>query len=335
MKKIFTFAGQSLPINPDSSDFLPEISHFVDEALEPDNIAGIMAAIRFGYPVLLEGPTGSGKTSVIRWLARQTNNSYRRIQLNGSTTIENFVGKYLLSSEGTYWIDGILTDAMRKGHWLLLDEINAALPEVLFVINSILDDDRALILDQKEDREVVTPHPNFRLFAAMNPWQDYAGTKEMNKSQLDRFVKFQYDYLGEADESKIVAEQAGIAESLGQDDRHDDPLALRMVKIANIIRRMEANAEITAVCSTRQLIQWAKMCHALDIKKAARFTLLNKYDAEERQLIANEIDKFFADGESFATYQKQQSRESHHSRAAALAKSCYIDTDIARQKAAV
>jgi len=311
MGKTFAFGNQELPVRAVRSGLVPRVEGFVEESLDADNLEGIMASVKMGFPVLLEGPTGSGKTSVVRWLAHRTNNAYRRIQLNGATTIENFVGKYLLSKEGTFWVDGILTDAMRHGHWLLLDEINAALPEILFVLNSILDDDGVLILDQKEDREVVVPHPDFRLFAAMNPWQEYSGTKELNKAQLDRFVKFQYDYLPEAEEAMIVARQSGIGLRRGETPQHADSVVLRMVKLANTIRELERHAEVSAVCSTRQLIQWASLCHALEIKKAARIALINKYESSDQDLILNELDKFFADGEKLRDYPESASGCGH------------------------
>nr|WP_320130969.1 AAA family ATPase [uncultured Holophaga sp.] len=300
MQHTFTYGRQRLPIC--SGGVVQGEVSFLESSLDPDTVEGLMVAVSQGLPVLLEGPTGSGKTSVIRWLAGRTGHTYRRIQLNGATTVENFVGRYLLSAEGTFWVDGILTDAMRHGHWLLLDEINAALPEILFVINSILDDDRALILDQKEDRELVVPHPDFRLFAAMNPWQDYAGTKELNRSQLDRFVKFQYEYLPEAEEVQVLACQTGIDPELGRAGQGADPVLLRMVKVARAIRRMEEAGEVSAVCSTRQLIQWASLSRALEIKKAARIALVNKYEKADRGLVENELDKFFQDGEDLGAY---------------------------------
>ncbi len=301
--KEFEFEGISLPINPDKAEFLPNVQNFIHTSLDPKNLKGIMGSIldlpkKQPVPVLLVGPTGSGKTATVRWLANQTNNSYRRIQLTGSITVDGFVGRTLLDPEGTYWVDGILTDAMRKGHWLLLDEINAALPEILFILNSILDDDKSVILYDKKDGEVVKPHPNFRLFAAMNPWQDYAGTKELNRSQVDRFAIVEYNYPKTADEIKIVCSHSGIAATFGKINNTSTPLIKRMVELANIIRKKNSEGEIVSICSTRQLIQWAQLSNVLDIKHAATLTIINKCDEDERLVIIDELNKLFRDGES-------------------------------------
>jgi len=306
MEKVFQFKGVSYPVNTEPAEFLPDVTNFLDGSLDEDNLKGMVASIKMNRPLLLVGPTGSGKTATVRWLARETNNSYRRIQLNGSTTVDDFVGRTLLDPNGTYWVDGILTDAMRKGHWLLLDEINAALPEILFVLNSILDDDRCLILADKEDREVLKPHPNFRLFAAMNPWQDYAGTKELNRAQMDRFMVVEYTYPENIFEQRIVAKHSGILLSLGKDGTKGRPVIERMVEFANIIRKKNKDGELTAICSTRQLIQWVQLGEYLDIKHAAKLSIINKCDDDEKEKVSDELNKLFRNGESIAKHKKNR-----------------------------
>jgi len=297
--KKFKLEGIAYPINTADSEFIPDSKNFIKGSLDKKILKSLMANINLNIPTLLTGPTGAGKTATVRWLASQTNNSYRRIQLNGSTNIDNFVGRYLINNDkgGTYWVDGILTEAMKKGHWLLLDEINAALPEILFVLNSILDDDKCLILDDK-GTEIVKPHPDFRLFAAMNPSQDYAGTKEMNRAQLDRFIVLNYEYPTPENEELIIEKHSGIDRTLGVINDKGRPVVGRMVELANIIRQKNADTELISVCSTRQLIQWATLCEYLGIKHAAEITIINKCDAEEQKEITDELNKLFKNGES-------------------------------------
>jgi midasin (ATPase involved in ribosome maturation) len=307
MKKVFTLEGISYPLNTEKPEFVPEAKDFLKGAVDSRNLKAVMASLNLEppVPVLFEGPTGSGKTATVRWLASQTKNSYRRIQLNGSTNIDNFVGKWLINEKGTYWVDGILTDAMKKGHWLLLDELNAALPEILFVLHSILDDDRCLILDDK-GKEIVEPHPNFRLFAAMNPSQDYAGTKELNRALLDRFMLIQSGYLASDKEGKIVSKHSGITSTLGKIGGRGKTVISRMVELANIIRTKNESAELISICSTRQLIQWSKLCKYLDIKHAAELTIINKCDVEEQERVRDELNKLFTNDE---TLQKHLDKE--------------------------
>lgn len=327
MADVFTLEGISYPINTAKSEFIPDAGNFVKGSIDSKNLKAIMASINLDppIPVLFEGPTGCGKTATVRWLASQTKNAYRRIQLNGSTTIDNFVGKYLINDKGTFWIDGILTDAMRKGHWLLLDELNAALPEILFVLHSILDDDRCLILDDK-GKEVVEPHPNFRLFAAMNPSQDYAGTKELNRALLDRFTLIQSGYPSAAKEGSIVSKHSGITKTLGVIKGQGKSVVGRMVELANIIRKKNKDQELLSVCSTRQLIQWSKLCKYLDIKHAAELVIINKCDSEEQTEIRDELNKLFANDE---TLQKHlDNAEAHKNSATPNATSNSVDPEM-------
>jgi midasin (ATPase involved in ribosome maturation) len=157
-QKLFKLGGIALPYNTRKTPYVPVVENFVENALDKKNIKAVMGSVLDNEAILLVGPTGCGKTTTVKWLASQTNNSYRRIQLTGGTGVDNLVGKWLINSQGTYWEDGILTEAMRNGYWVLLDELNAVLPEVLFVINSVLDGDRELILDEKS-RERVKAHP--------------------------------------------------------------------------------------------------------------------------------------------------------------------------------
>src|SRR3972149_5944938 len=79
-------------------------------------------------PALLIGETGVGKTLAVRYLAWKTQNGLRRLNLNGATTVDEFLGKMLINEQGTYWVNGVLVDCMLAGDWILLDEINACLP---------------------------------------------------------------------------------------------------------------------------------------------------------------------------------------------------------------
>src|SRR3990167_10513138 len=182
---VIKYGKIEIPKNSTVSPYTPSVGgHFVDHG---DIMKTLAIGIRDNMPVLLISESGTGKTSAIRYLAAKTKNGLRRVNLNGGTTADELVGRLLINDKGTYWVDGVLTEAMRKGEWIVLDEINAALPEVLFVLQSVLDDDGYLVLNEKDDKEIVQKHPNFRLFATCNP-PEYAGTKEMNKALLSRFA---------------------------------------------------------------------------------------------------------------------------------------------------
>ena len=111
-------------VSQNPSAYIPSGSKdFIDHG---EILKTIALGIRDNLPVLLIGESGGGKSSAVRYLAEKTNNGLRRINLNGGTTADELVGRQLLNEKGTIWTDGILTDAMRKGEWVVLDAINAA-----------------------------------------------------------------------------------------------------------------------------------------------------------------------------------------------------------------
>lgn len=254
----------SLLINKSNkhSEFVPRAFEFKDNQRILEQVS---IAIRENMPVLLIGDTGSGKTSLVRYLADKTNNAFRRVNHNGGTTTDDIVGRILVNEKGTYWVDGVLVDAMRKGYWYLADEINIASPEINFVYHSLLDDDGYVVLAEK-DGEVIRPHPNFKFFGAMNPPADYAGSKEMNKALLSRFLVVKTDFPEPKVEREILKERTGV----------DGRVAKKMVKFANEVR---SSKKIDYILSTRDLIMWAFLYEFY--KRyiiSAEMTILNKVD---------------------------------------------------------
>jgi len=308
MADSFLFEGIELPLNTKVTPFVPKEDIFDIGAVDTENIKNIMGCIKENMPVLLEGPTGVGKTASIKWLAKCTNNSYRRLQINGQTTVESFNGRWLLNKEGTYWVYGVLADCMRNGYWLLLDELNMSAGDVTALLHIIMDDDACLVLDDK-DQEIIEKHPDFRLFAAINPTDEYAGTKEVNKALMDRFQKVNFNYLDEATEIRILTKKTGISPDFGTDGGVKDPLLKRMVRFANIIRDANNSGVIMFTCSTRQLISWARLAKTLGIKQAAKVSILNKCSEAEREdaKLDTSLDAFFRENETFE-YHKEKDK---------------------------
>jgi len=227
----------------------------------------------------LVGDTGTGKTTLIRELARESGKDLIRINLTGQTGVDDLIGKHLANKNGTYWIDGLLVDAMKKGRWVVLDEINMALPEILAKLHSLLDDDHQIVLTEKEG-EIIHPHPDFRFFATMNPDDEYAGTKELNKAFLSRFPVVLHVNYSEQEE-KIIAEQGGV----------DDVTAKVLVRVAHEIRAAKAKGMLSYTCSTRDIIYCANLIkNGLDRAVAIETSLVNKAVTEERGAISKIIE---------------------------------------------
>jgi cobaltochelatase CobS len=301
------FGVVELPVNedisPDDLKYVPESHEYIDNKRMLETIAH---GITHNLPVLLIGETGVGKTSAIRYIASKCNVPLRRLNLNGSTTVDEFVGKVMLDKDGTYWVDGILIDAMRRGHWLVVDEINAALPEILFVLQSLLDDDRYVVLAES-DGEVVRPHANFRLFATMNPSDGgYTGTKELNKALLSRFnIVLTVEWPTAAEEKKIVEKRYPNRNTVTK-----EKLAT-MVKFAGDMRTAYAKGSQDFVLSPRDLLSWVQMSEVLgDIMTAGEVTLVNKARREERTSIQDIMKLHF--GMGLFDYQPSAQRDQNY-----------------------
>lgn len=270
----------TLEVNSKKGDYVPPDLPYIPD---PKDIELVAYAIQQNMPVLLIGETGTGKTSLIRHLAARTNNNFRRLNLNGATTVDEFVGKMLLNENGTYWVDGILIDAMKNGHWLLLDEINAALPEILFVLHSLLDDDRYVVVAENHN-EKIHPHPNFRIFATMNPSDTYAGTKELNKAFLSRFpITLKVGFPEPERETEILIKKTGVVDSM----------AKSLVALGVALRKSYEQEKLSFICSTRELVNIASMLDNVDIKDACQVVLLNKTSSEDRNAVKDLIQLHF------------------------------------------
>lgn len=243
-------------------------------------------AVKLNLPALLIGETGVGKTLAVRYLAWKTNNGLRRVNLNGATTVDEFLGKLLINEQGTYWVNGVLVDAMQSGDWILLDEINATLPEIAFTLHSLLDDDRMVVLMEYDGR-IVRPHPDFRLFASMNPSEEakYGGTKSLNEALLDRFpVVIRMDYLSEDEEVAAVMARSG---------QTDAELVRRMVRCANDVRTAIHNEKIFGSFSTRRVTDWARMAKQFGVRESAQYSVLSKLNPYDAEVVEDVIDSYF------------------------------------------
>lgn len=297
-------------------DLVPRGINYVLEKPESKDLAKMLLVCseRKGY-VLVEGPKGTGKTTSIFWLAQQTNNPIVFAQLTGGTEVGDLVGRWLVNKEGTYWQEGILAEAMMYGYWLVLDEVNMALPEVLACLQSVMDDRKTLVQIEKggEDPEnyVIKAHPNFRIFCAMNPMEDYAGTKEMNAAFLDRQLILKAGYPDAKKERDIILSHPNV----NIDDtpiKTEKGIVTRMVETARAFRKLHREGKLTFECSTRNLIDWATLCDVVPIKEAVIPALINKADNDKTELkqLWDEIDKQFRDNEKWESSAAEAAKKS-------------------------
>ncbi|KAF7587528.1 hypothetical protein BBP40_007087 [Aspergillus hancockii] len=184
------------------------ITPFIEKNLK--NLVRASSTRRF--PVLLQGPTSAGKTSMIEYLAKVSGNKFVRINNHEHTDLQEYLGSYVSSDDGTLrYQEGVLVEALRNGYWIVLDELNLAPSDVLEAMNRLLDDNRELFIP--ETQEVVHPHPNFMLFATQNPAGLYGGRKVLSRAFRNRFLELHFDDIPESELEIILKERSQIAPS--------------------------------------------------------------------------------------------------------------------------
>ncbi|KAF7294417.1 Midasin [Mycena kentingensis (nom. inval.)] len=213
------------------------------------DLARIITTRRF--PVLIEGPTSSGKTSSVEYLAKRTGHRFVRINNHEHTDIQEYIGSYV-SDPATgklVFKDGLLVRALRNGDWIVLDELNLAPTDVLEALNRLLDDNRELVIP--ETQEVVRPHPHFMLFATQNPPGLYAGRKVLSRAFRNRFLEVHFDDVPQTELETILCQRCRIAPSYGK-------------KIVTVFTELQKRRQAGRVFETKQgfatlrdLFRWA------------------------------------------------------------------------------
>ncbi|KAI3616178.1 midasin nuclear aaa atpase [Moniliophthora roreri] len=212
------------------------------------DLARIILTRRF--PVLIEGPTSSGKTSAVEYLAKRTGHRFVRINNHEHTDIQEYLGSYVSDPQTgkLVFTDGLLVRALRNGDWIVLDELNLAPTDVLEALNRLLDDNRELVIP--ETGEVIKPHKHFMLFATQNPPGLYAGRKVLSRAFRNRFLEVHFDDVPEAELQTILCERCRIAPS-------------RAEKIVSVFRELQKRRQSGRVfeskhgfATLRDLFRW-------------------------------------------------------------------------------
>lgn len=246
----------------------------------------------FGDGLMITGPTGSGKTSLIEQVLARMNYPAQSFTCGGSTEFMDLVGQWVLTNGNTQWVDGCLTKAMREGHVLILNEMDLVDPAELANLNAILEGS-PLVISQLGG-EIVHPHPNFRLVGTTNSNGSgsdgmYVGVQKQNLALLDRFVVIKVDYADEDIELDILEK---VAPSIPKTIRK------KMIALANKVRHVfkgvdgQHDIELTVTFSTRTLIRWAiqtQRCQGADcpLSYALDRALLNRCSEEEEREAIN------------------------------------------------
>ena len=252
------------------------------------SLSRVVAAAR--YPVLIQGPTSAGKTSMVEYLARLTNHRFVRVNNHEHTDLQEYLGSYVTNPVDGKLVfrEGILVEALRRGYWLVLDELNLAPTDVLEALNRLLDDNRELFVPELQ--ETIRPHPDFLLFATQNPPGAYGGRKVLSRAFRNRFLELQFEDLPIDELSTILSERCAMPPS-------------RAKLLVNVYRDLQSRRQGTRIFSgrhgfitLRDLFRWGSR-ETTDPQALAEdgFRLLGERvrRSEERELVRESIEKVF------------------------------------------
>ncbi len=271
-----------------------------DYLFDRNTTLAILAGFAFNRRVMVQGYHGTGKSTHIEQVAARLNWPLVRVNLDAHVSRIDLVGKdAIVLKDGkqiTEFRDGILPWAVQNNIALVFDEYDAGRPDVMFVIQRVLESaGRLTLLDQNR---VITPHPAFRLFATTNTigLGDtsglYHGTQQINQGQMDRWsIVTTLNYLPHDKEAGIV-----LAKAKSYDTDKGRKTVANMVRMADLTRSAFINGDLSTVMSPRTVITWAENAEIFgDIGFAFRLTFLNKCDELERPVVAEFYQRVFGE----------------------------------------
>ena len=258
----------------------------------------ILAGFSHNRRVMIQGYHGSGKSTHIEQVAARLNWPCIRVNLDSHISRIDLLGKDAITLKDgkqiTEFKEGILPWALQTPTALVFDEYDAGRPDVMFVIQRVLEvEGKLTLLDQNK---VISPHSGFRLFATANTvgLGDtsglYHGTQQINQGQMDRWhIVSTLNYLDPELELKVV-----LSKVPGLDNKEGVEIAKNMISVANLSRQGFANGDISTLMSPRTVISWAENYQIFnDLNKSFEITFLNKCDETERVIIAEYYQRCF------------------------------------------
>ena len=289
-------SDMEVPAYAEAEEHVPDLDP--DYLFDRTTTLAILAGFAFNRRVMIQGYHGTGKSTHIEQVAARLNWPCVRINLDSHISRIDLIGKDAIvlrdGQQVTEFRDGILPWALQHNVALVFDEYDAGRPDVMFVIQRVLEvSGRLTLLDQNR---VIRPHPAFRLFSTTNTigLGDtsglYHGTQQLNQGQMDRWsIVTTLNYLAhDAEVDIVLAKAKNFRTSEGRDT------VSKMVRVADLTRNAFMNGDLSTVMSPRTVITWAENAEIFrDIGFAFRLTFLNKCDELERGLVAEFYQRCF------------------------------------------
>jgi cobaltochelatase CobS len=299
VSQLFGFeSNMEVPAYAETSEHVPDLDP--DYLFNKDTTLAILAGFAHNRRVMVTGYHGTGKSTHIEQVAARLNWPCIRINLDSHISRIDLIGKdAIVLKEGkqvTEFREGILPWSYQHNVALVFDEYDAGRPDVMFVIQRILESSGKLtLLDQSR---VIRPHPAFRLFATANTvglgdtTGLYHGTQQINQAQMDRWsVVSVLNYLPHGQETGIV-----LSKCKTYDNEKGRKTISNMVRVADLTRNAFVQGDLSTVMSPRTVITWAQNAEIFgDLAFGFRVTFLNKCDELERSIVAEFYQRCFGE----------------------------------------
>lgn len=284
----------------ETSEWVPNIdpSYVFDKSTTEAILAGFM----FNKRVMVQGMHGTGKSTHLEQIAARLNWPMVRINLDSHISRIDLLGKDIITLKDdkqiTTFQEGLLPWAIQNPVALVFDEYDAGRPDVMFVIQRILEvDGKLTMLDQNK---VIHPNPAFRLFATTNTvglgdmTGLYHGTQQINQGQLDRWhILTTLNYLESDQEEKIISGKTAFR------TKEEKMLIKQMIQVASLTRKGFANGDISTVMSPRTVLSWAQNYSIFnDITHSFALSFLNKCDDGEKPIVEEYFQRCFGSKEN-------------------------------------
>ena len=280
------------------NEYVPEIDN--NYKFDRDTTLAIICGFAFNKRVLIQGYHGTGKSTHIDQVAARLNWPCIRVNLDSHISRIDLIGKDAIvikdNKQITEFREGILPWSIQNPVALVFDEYDAGRPDVMFVIQKVLEKEGSFtLLDQNK---ILKQHPLFRLFATTNTiglgdtTGLYQGTQQLNQGQLDRWnIITTLNYLSFDKELEII-----LAKSKSFNTKEGKEVVSNMIKVADLTRKGFVGGDISTVMSPRTVLHWTENSEIFkDVGYAFRVTFLNKCDDLEKNIIAEYYQRCFGD----------------------------------------
>ena len=280
----------------DKSDWVPDIDN--SYVFDKDTTLAVLAGFEHNRRVMIQGFHGTGKSTHIEQIAARLNWPCVRINLDSHISRIDLLGKDAIKlNDGkqiTEFQEGLLPWSIQNPVALVFDEYDAGRPDVMFVIQRILEvEGKLTLLDQNK---IINPHPSFRLFATTNTvglgdmTGLYHGTQQINQGQMDRWhILSTLNYLDPSQEFKVVS-----SKPVNMKGDKNKEIIKNMSKLANLTRSGFANGDISTLMSPRTVISWGQNFKIFkDLVSSFNLTFLNKCDDVEKSIISEYFQRCF------------------------------------------